>query len=146
MRLRILLSYCALLSALTSVAQVKHNTAHARSIPAAVMQRGELVYKKVCIACHMANGAGVPMMNPPVINTSYVSGDKNALIKIVLNGFKEDVEINGKSYSNVMTPHSELKDQEIADVLTYVRNSFGNKASAVSVAQVKLVRAANKKS
>ena len=88
----------------------------------------------------MATGEGVPRLNPPLINTTYVLGDKTALVKIVLNGFNEDVEINGQKFSNTMTPHSDLKDQQIADVLTYVRNSFGNKAPAVMAAEVKEVR------
>jgi len=107
---------------------------------AASMARGQIIYKSVCLACHMANGMGVPRLNPPLANTSYVSGDKGALIKIVLNGFNQDVKINGQSYSNTMTPHSDLTDRQIADVLTYVRKSFGNKASSVSVAEVKRVR------
>ncbi len=105
--------------------------------------RGKIVYANVCLACHMADGAGVSTMNPPLINTTYVLGDKTKLIKIVLNGFKEDVEINGQTYSNNMSPHSDLKDQQIADVLTYVRKSFGNKASSVTVAEVKKARAGN---
>ena len=92
----------------------------------------------------MADGVGFQQMNPPLIKTSYVLGNKATLIKIVLNGFKEKVEINDDTYSNVMASHSYLKDQEIADVLTYVRNSFGNKASAVTATEVKKVRAANK--
>jgi len=108
------------------------------------MVRGKIVYSSICLACHMADGAGVPTMNPPLIKTTYVLGDKAELIKIVLNGFKEDVEINGQKYSNNMTPHSDLKDQQIADVLTYVRKSFGNKATAVTAAEVKKVRALNK--
>ena|SRR3569833_1348008 len=107
---------------------------------AASMARGQIVYKSVCLACHMANGMGVPRLNPPLANTSYVLGDKRALIKIVLNGFNQDVKINGQSYSNTMTPHSDLTDRQIADVLTYVRKSFGNKASSVTVAEVKRVR------
>lgn len=91
----------------------------------------------------MADGTGVPTLNPPITGTEYVLGDKTRLIKIVLNGFKEDVEINGQKFSNSMTPHSDLKDQQIADVLTYVRKSFGNKASTVTAAEVKKVRAAN---
>jgi mono/diheme cytochrome c family protein len=106
--------------------------------------RGKIVYKQICVSCHMADGVGFQQMNPPLIKTSYVLGNKATLIKIVLNGFKEDVEINGEKYTNNMTPHSDLKDQEIADVLTYVRNSFGNKASAVTATEVKKVRAANK--
>jgi len=82
-------------------------------------------------------------MNPPLIKTKQVLGDKTALIKIVLNGLK-GVDIDGDTYNGVMAPHPDLTDQEIADVLTYVRNSFGNKATAVTAAQVKAVRAANK--
>jgi mono/diheme cytochrome c family protein len=124
-------------------AQVKHKSLQTGSH--AAITRGKIVYANICLACHMADGNGVQNMNPPLIKTSYVLGDKATLIKIVLNGFKEDVQINGQSYSNNMTPHADLKDQQIADVLTYVRKSFGNKASAVTVLEVKKARAANKK-
>jgi mono/diheme cytochrome c family protein len=112
---------------------------------AAAMARGKIVYNSICLACHMADGNGVPTMNPPLVNTEYVLGDKTRLIKIVLNGFKEDVQINGQSFSNNMTPHSDLKDLQIADVLTYVRKSFGNKASRITTFEVKKVRAINTK-
>jgi mono/diheme cytochrome c family protein len=135
----------ALLSYNFSFAQDKPATKTASHTPTHTTSyaRGKIVYNSICLACHMADGGGVPTMNPPLIQTSYVLGDKTTLIKIVLNGFKEDVEINGQKYSNNMTPHSDLKDQEIADVLTYVRKSFGNKASSVTVSEVKKVRAAN---
>ncbi|MEO6630310.1 MAG: cytochrome c [Mucilaginibacter sp.] len=108
----------------------------------ASMARGKIVYTSICLSCHMAAGEGVPRLNPPLTNTTYVLGDKIALVKIVLNGFNEDVEINGQKFSNAMTPHSDLKDQQIADVLTYVRKSFGNKTSSVTVADVKKARVA----
>jgi mono/diheme cytochrome c family protein len=110
----------------------------------ASMTRGKQVYLQVCLACHMADAGGVQGMNPPLIKTKFVLGLKAPLIKIVLNGMTGDLDINGDTYHNVMAPHSDLTDQQIADVLTYVRNSFGNKASAVTVTQVKAVRAANK--
>jgi len=114
-------------------------------VPAqASIMRGKQVYLQVCLACHMADAGGVQGMNPPLIKTKYVLGLKAPLIKIVLNGMTGDLDINGDTYHNVMAPHSDLTDQQIADVLTYVRNSFGNKASAVTVTQVKAVRAANK--
>lgn len=103
---------------------------------------GKKVYTLYCLTCHQADGGGVQNMNPPLIKTTYVLGDKGKMIKIVLNGFSDNVEIDGNTYSNTMPSLSILKDQEIADVLTYVRNSFGNKASQITVADVKKVRAA----
>ncbi len=110
----------------------------------ASIARGQVVYKQVCLACHQADAGGVQGMTPPLIKTTYVLGPKAPLIKIVLNGMTGAITINDDDYHNVMAPHSDLSDQQIADVLTYVRNSFGNKASAVTVAQVKAIRAANK--
>jgi mono/diheme cytochrome c family protein len=106
---------------------------------------GKKVFVQYCLSCHQADGAGVQRLNPPLIKTPYVLGDKTKLINIVLKGFSEDVEINGEYYSNTMPTHDFLKDQEIADVLTYVRNSFGNKASAIKLAEVTSARAAIKK-
>ena len=79
-------------------------------------------------------------MNPPLIQTSQVLGSKEKLIRIVLQGFNEEVEINGDYFTNPMPAQPQLTNLEIADVLTYIRNSFGNKASAVSVAEVKAAR------
>ncbi|NOW93528.1 cytochrome c [Mucilaginibacter sp. SG564] len=106
---------------------------------------GKGIYEKYCLTCHQGDGGGVPNMNPPLIKTSYVLGDKTRLIKVVLNGFSENVDIDGESYSNVMPSHDFLKDQEIAAVLTYVRKNFTNKAGPITTAQVKAVRATNKK-
>ncbi len=101
---------------------------------------GQLIYKKYCLTCHQADGGGVPRMNPPLIKTSYVLGEKARIIKILLNGFNEQADIDGESYSNVMPSMDFLKDKEIADVLTYVRSNFSNKASAVKVAEVTKLR------
>ena len=133
-----------ILTAAISQAQVKHHK-KAPSHLALSIANGKKVYVQNCLTCHQADGTGVATMNPPLIKTTYVLGDKPTLIKIVLNGFNEDVQINGQTYSNTMTPHDSMTDQEIADVLTYVRNNFGNKASAITAAQVKAVRATNKK-
>ena len=126
-------------------AQTKHTLAKAKTTapqpglsPSIV--RGKTLYTLYCLSCHQADGGGVPNMNPPLIQTSYVLGDKYALIKILLNGFSERVDIEGDPYSNNMPAHNFLKDNEVADVLNYIRNSFGNKASAVKPAEVKLVR------
>src|SRR5581483_418356 len=109
----------------------------------AAKERGKKVYEATCLACHQADGGGVPTMNPPLIKTKWVLGDKKQLIKIVLKGLEGgQIDINGDHFHNPMPPQeSTLSDQEIADVLTYVRNSFGNKAAMVTVADVKAMRA-----
>ena len=107
-------------------------------------QRGGELYKQYCLTCHQVNGSGVPRMNPPLIKTSYVTGDKKKLIKWVLQGSVEKVPIDGQTYSNNMPPQAYLTDQQIADILTYIRSSFGNKATAVTVNEVKTVRASVK--
>lgn len=107
---------------------------------AAQIVRGKALYKQYCISCHQENGTGVPRMNPPLVKTEYVLGDKTRLIGILLKGLNEDVEINGDYFTNPMPSQAALKDQEIADILSYVRNSFGNKASTVSAAEVTAVR------
>ena len=110
----------------------------------ASIAQGKKIYSQYCLSCHQADGGGVQNMNPPLIKTSYVLGDKTRLTKVLLNGL-QDVDIDGEPYNNVMPSHDFLSDQQIADVLTFVRNSFGNKATAVKAAEVKAVRAANKK-
>jgi mono/diheme cytochrome c family protein len=109
----------------------------------ASMARGKQVYQLQCLACHQVDAGGVQGMTPPLTQTKWVLGDKTALVQIVLTGMK-GVEIDGDSYHNVMAPHSELTDQQIADVLTFVRNSFGNKAKAITAAEVKAIRAKTK--
>lgn len=104
---------------------------------------GEQVFKKTCMICHMENGMGVPGLNPPLSKTEWVNGDKERLIKIVLNGLNEPIEVDGETYHGVMAAHAYLSDEEIAAVLTYVRSSFGNQADPVSTEEVARARANN---
>jgi len=137
-----------LLSSVSVYAQVKKTAVKAKPTSSkglsANMANGKAIYGKVCITCHMADASGVANMNPPLIKTTYVLGPKPKLLSIVLNGLSETIDVDGDSYSNVMPSQAFLKDQEIADVLTYVRNNFGNKAPAVTLADVKKARAAKK--
>jgi len=128
----------------TLLLSAKTPVAPAQTPTQAVMARGKQVYLQICLACHQVDAGGVQGMTPTLVKTTYVLGPKTPLIKIVLNGMTGAITVNGDDFHNVMAPHSDLTDQQIADVLTYVRNSFGNKASAVTVTQVKAVRAANK--
>lgn len=92
----------------------------------------------------MVDGLGSGNMFPPLAKTTFVLGPKPALAAIVLNGLNTPIDVGDQTFSNVMPAQDFLKDQEIADVLTYVRNNFGNKASAVTVAEVKKARAVKK--
>src|SRR5580693_4409393 len=103
-------------------------------------QRGKLIYQQTCLPCHQADAGGVPGMNPPLRKSPYVQGAPGKLISIVLQGLNDGVEIDGESYSNPMPPFGTvLKDQEIADVLTYLRSHFGNKAGPITVKQVSII-------
>ena len=106
-----------------------------------LMEKGKTVYNTYCFACHMEDGNGVPNLNPPLGDTKYVNGDKKELIGIVLNGLNGPLEVKGVTYNSVMAPHNFLSDEDIAGVLTYVRNSFGNSSSAVTPEEVAAVRA-----
>lgn len=123
---------------------VKQTPASQTSLLKSAVARGQVVYAKTCLSCHQVDGSGVPNMNPPLIKTKWVLGSKTVLIHQVLKGSSGKVEIDGDTFRNTMPPQPQLTDQQIADVLTYVRNSFGNKASRVTAAEVKAVRANTK--
>ena len=105
---------------------------------AAQMARGKKVYNAVCIACHQANGQGIPNLFPPLAKSDYLMADKERSIRIVLKGQSGPITVNGKQYNQVMPPQA-LKPDQVADVLTFVRNSFGNTGDAVSLAEVQAV-------
>src|SRR5690242_17331898 len=129
-----LLSFCILFSIGTLSAQtkvkvkvpVKKATGSTVSNTKASIERGKAVYAANCLTCHQPDGSGVPMMNPPLIKTKWVLGDKSVLINQVLKGSKNTVEIDGDTFHNTMPAQAHLTDEQIADVITYVRNSFGN--------------------
>lgn len=103
------------------------------------MKRGKEVYALYCQSCHMENGEGMEGVNPPVAKTTYLK-DVKKNIGYILNGQTGEITVNGKKYNATMNPMNYLDDQQIADVLNYVRNSWGNKYPAVTPAQVKAER------
>ncbi|NEU08464.1 cytochrome c [Flavihumibacter sp. R14] len=119
--------------------------AQEKTAPASPRLTGKAIYTQHCMTCHQVDGAGAQNMIPPLIKTDYVLGDKAQLIKILLNGMNGEIKVNGDMYSNEMPSQAFLTDKEIAAVLTYVRNSFGNKASVVTSGEVKKTRATIKK-
>lgn len=110
------------------------------------LELGREVYSRegFCVTCHQADGNGLPEAGfPPLAKTSWVTGDKETLIKITLKGLVGPMEVNGTRYPGQvpMTGFEGLVgDQELAAVLTYVRQSFGNDASAVNASDIKYVR------
>lgn len=123
------------------LAQAKQKVPANKSGVQTAILRGKLVYSVNCLSCHQADGSGVPNLNPPLSKTEWVTGAKIRLIQMVLKGSSGQVEIDGETFNNSMPAQAHLTDQQIADVLTYVRNTFGNKASAVAPAEVKAMRA-----
>ena len=103
---------------------------------------GAMVYLQFCLACHMENGEGVPGLYPPIVQTEFVLGEKKKLIDAVINGMEGLVEVKGQQYNNVMAKMDYLSDEQIAEVLTYVRSNFGNNAEVVTINDVKMARSA----
>jgi mono/diheme cytochrome c family protein len=108
------------------------------------LDRGKTVYTANCLTCHQPDGGGVPNLNPPLTGTKWVKGPKADLVQLILKGSKGKVEIDGETFHNAMPAQAHLTDEQIADVLTYVRKNFGNKSSAVTPSEVKAVRAKTK--
>ena len=106
---------------------------------------GKKIYETRCLVCHQSDGGGVPNMNPPLDGASNVNGkDIARLVKIIRNGYDERIALDGMYYNNAMTANPDLKEDAIADVLTYIRTSWSNKASAVTISQVKAALLKNK--
>lgn len=103
---------------------------------------GKAVYGRICAACHLGNGKGVPGNNiPPLAGSALAQGPAEAPIHIVLHGFKGPIQRNGVAINGQMAAwQDQLSDEDIANVLTYVRSSFGNSAPAVAAADVKAER------
>ena len=108
---------------------------------AASIARGKTVYLQRCMVCHQADGGGVPKLNAPLDASTAVNGsDVSKLIKYIVKGFADRVEIDGELYSNAMPAAADLTDQQIADVLTFIRSNWSNKAGPVTTLQVKQTR------
>ena len=109
---------------------------------------GEQVYEMTCLACHQPDGKGLPGVYPPLAGSEFVKGDPARLARIVLHGLTGPVTVAGQTFGNnpnavPMPPLGGLTDQQIADVLTYVRKQFGEGAAAVGADTVKSVRSEN---
>ena len=100
---------------------------------------GAEVFANNCQACHQADGQGVPDAFPPLAKSDYLNGDKIRAIKTVTGGLETKLTVNGHEFNGVM-PAWSLSDEDIADVLTYVYNTWGNSGQEVIPAEVKAYR------
>jgi mono/diheme cytochrome c family protein len=107
-------------------------------------EEGKDIYQKYCLSCHQVDGNGVPGMFPPLQKSDWVSGDKKRIILVVLNGIKGNIIVNDETYSQVMPKQDNLTDEQIARVLTFIRNNFGNKADSVYPHEVLSLRGPKK--
>ena len=104
------------------------------------IERGKEVYTSYCMNCHMVDGKGTDIF-PPVAKTDYLKKPATTLINIILQGQSGEIMVNKKKYDALMPEQAYLADEQIADVLNYVRNSLGNKIPGViTPAQVKALR------
>lgn len=101
---------------------------------------GEQLFQQRCLSCHQANGEGIPGTYPPLAGSEYAAAPTPAAaIRIVLHGLQGPITVKGAQFNSLMPAYGVgvvMSDQEIADLLTYVRSSFGNNASAVTAADV----------
>ncbi len=115
--------------------------AFSNSTNAQDLVKGKKIYETRCLVCHQADGGGVPNMNAPLDGASNVVGNNIArLVRIIKAGYSEKIPLDGMYYNNVMTPNPDLKDADIANVLSYIRTSWSNRASKITIAQVQATK------
>jgi mono/diheme cytochrome c family protein len=101
---------------------------------------GAKTYTNTCAPCHMVDGSGVPNIQPALDGDAVVGGDPNILIRVLLEGPAKVLPADRPVFANTMPPFFQLSDQEIADVLTYIRQQYGGRASAIEPSQVTALR------
>jgi mono/diheme cytochrome c family protein len=137
-KLRMALSWPGSESAVTTERREPLSAAAQKQI-----ERGAEVYQTVCGLCHQPTGFGVPNVAPPLLESEWAMGEPERLIRIALQGLYGEIEVNGETWNLAMPgqgANPTLDDAKLADVLSYVRNAWGNEASVISTAQVAAVR------
>jgi nitrite reductase (NO-forming) len=104
------------------------------------MEKGKRVFAQTCFACHLGEGQGIPGVFPPLAKSDYLMADKERSIRAVVKGLSGEITVNDQKYNGVMPPVM-LTDEQVAHVLTYVRNAWGNSGDIVTEEEVRKVHA-----
>ena len=118
-------------------AEVKESTTE--KTLAEKMESGKQIYAQTCFACHQGEGQGIPNAFPPLAKSDYLNADVTRAIRIILEGKTGEITVNGEKYNSVMTRQA-ISDEEVADVLTYIYNSWDNNKTNVTTSQVQQVK------
>lgn len=129
------------LATFAATVTVAAETAKPAAPNADTLKRGQAVYNRTCIACHQPTGLGIPPVFPPLAGSEWVAMDASVAVRNIVQGMVGPVTVKGATYNGMMPPVAGVSDKDIADVITYVRNSFGNSGAEVTEAEVKAIKA-----
>jgi nitrite reductase (NO-forming) len=132
-------------ASLAPVATAQQASAKGTLTLAQQIEAGGALYKGTCSVCHQESGTGLPSVFPPLAKSDFLTSNPQRAIEVVLNGLSGPVKVNGETYNSVMPPMSQLNDDEVANILTFALNSWGNNGPAISAAEVAKVRATTKR-
>jgi nitrite reductase (NO-forming) len=121
--------------------EIKDNPKIASLTKEIQVEKGKAVYMQTCFVCHQPGGLGVPGQIPPLAGSDFLANNKEDAIRAVVIGRNGETIVNGRTFRGTMIPLNYLTDDQIANVLTYVRNSWGNAGDAVNVKEVAKIRA-----
>jgi len=121
--------------------EMKANPAIAGLSKEVQIEKGKQVYMQLCFACHMPDGKGLPNVFPPLANSDYMLADRDRTTRIILKGLTGPVTVNGVTYDSAMpAQEAALTEEQVADVLTYIYNAWGNRGDAFDVDDVRRVK------
>ena len=102
---------------------------------------GQALFTGTCSTCHQANGEGMAGVFPPLAKSDYIAANPKVLAQVILHGLQGPVKVNGTDYNSVMPPMNQLTDDEVANIATYVLNSWGNPGGRVTKEEAATIRA-----
>ena len=99
------------------------------------IKRGKEVYENYCVSCHLGNGQGVEGVFPPLAQSDYISANTEQTIRAIKFGLQGSIKVNGKSYNGMM-PAAGLDDEEVADVMNFIRNAWGSTSDTLITPEI----------